>query len=231
MASMIDAFREVFSDKLSFIKLGLYTALSYYAFLVSYDSTLKNPSMLWLIILTELILFGLTIKVANNVINERDNILPSFNPLEPLWSAIKGIIAIGPFGAVIFFIASYLTGMINIILWLDIILKIIIWVLAFALFITAFSVFTIRERILDVYKIKTLFDKSGDMIIVTIFFILKSAVVNIIIVGFLGYIFYILFGAGHVFNIFLTFATVFNAAATGHYWGQINYETFDDERK
>ena len=228
MASIVDSFREVFSDNFSFFKLAIFTAPAYYNYIL-YTQAMKNNDfggfnfMLWINVL---LFLGFLVKITGNVINERDRILPSLNPFSILLSSLKGILAIGIYAWISIAIANYLCSLINIVQWVDIALQSIIWLVVVSIILAAFLMFSRHERILDAYNLKMLSDKAGDLIVVVLFFLLQLAVINIPTIGFLGYTLLILFGFGPIFDVFVAYAIVFNIAVLGHYMGQVHYETF-----
>lgn len=227
MASIIDAFRETYSDRLSFFKLAVFAApvlCSYQLYIGS-----KNDFSLFYLVagLTLFFLAGFLIKITNYVVNERESILPPLNPFKLAFCTIKGALAIGPVAIVSCLLANYVCSIINIIPWLDMTLKYSIWIVAASIIATSFLLFSGKERILDAYNIKAIFDKAGDLIVVLIIYILQIVIINLPTTGFIVYALLVLFGQGIVLNIFIAYAIIFNLAATGHYMGQIHYETFE----
>lgn len=225
MSSIIDSFREVFSDKFSFFKLLILSAPVYYSYYLYVNSKGNFAEYGWISILTILLVLGFLTKVTNNVINERDWILPSFNPFPILYSGVKCVLAIGVFSYVFFLLANYICSFINIIEWLDITLKFLIWTIFASIIVTSFLMFAQKEKVLDAYKLKVLGEKAGDLIVVLLFFILQITIINIPTTFFIGYTLLILFGFGFLFDFYVIFAIMFNVSVIGHYLGQIHYET------
>ena len=227
MASIVDSFREVFSDRLAFLKLIIlaipadYTYSLYLSAVGDHDYS-GYYQMLYL---TLFLYFGVLVKVTNNVINERDLVLPSFNPFPIAIAGLKGLLAILPSALISCLIANYLCSIINIIPWLDITLKTIIWLVVASIIITSFLMFSSKGRILDAFNVKVLFEKAGDLIVTLIFFIIQLVVINIPTTAFIGYTLLILFGFGQFFNFYIALAVAFNVAVMGHYFGQVHYET------
>jgi hypothetical protein len=224
MASIVDSFREVFTDRLSFLKLVVLAVPVYYSYQVYMESDKDFTGFFWLAGITLFLLFGFLIEVTNNLVNERNTILPSLNPFTISLSSIKGILAIGPSALISCFLANYVCSFINIIPWLDITFKSIIWLVVASIIVTSFLMFSTRKRVLDAYNLKVLSQKSGDLIITIIFFLIQLTVINLPTSAFLGYTLFILFGDGPIFNFFLALVLVFNIAVTGHYLAQVHYE-------
>lgn len=227
MASIIDSFREVFTERLSFVKMAALSIPVYYSYDIYLQSKQDFTGFFILAGITLFFLFGFFVEVTNNLVNGRDRILPSLNPFRLAVSAFKGILAIGFLTLLLVSLANYICSFINIIPWLNITLKLIIQLIAASVIVTSFLMFVTKKRILDAYNFKIISQKAGDLLFILLSFILKLAIMNVVTSAFLGYILLILFGYGPIFNFFLSFVLVFNIAVTGHYMGQVHYEILD----
>lgn len=225
MASIIDSFREVLGDRLAFLKIVLLAIPVNYTYSLYVGSNGDFAKYSWMLYLTLFLLFGMLVKITNNVANEKECIFPSFNPLSFLLDTFKGILAILPAALICYWIASYFCSLINIIPWLDITLKSIIWLVVVAIVVTSFLMFTTNKKILEAYNVKMIFDKAGDLIVTLIFFVIQAVVINVPTAAFIGYTLLILFGFGPIFDFYVCFAIVFNIGVMGHYLGQVHYET------
>jgi len=231
MASIIDSFKDTFSDRLSFIKIAVLATPVYYTYRLYVDAAGDYTGFWWMALFTFLILFGFLTKVTNNIINDNDTVLPSLNPFPIIWSASKGLLAILVPGLISYFIAVYLCSLINIIDWLDITMKTVIWIVYAAVVLTSFLMYAKREKIQDAYNVKVIFDEAGDLMVVILVFIIQLIVINIPTVVFIGYTILVLFGFGPVFDVFVSLALVFNVGVTGHYLGQTQFEVIEYKRK
>lgn len=230
MASIVDSFREVFGDHNSFIKvfvMSLPVAYSYYLYSTGNYALYSTVSAV-----TIFFLFGFLAEVTGNVVNERDMVLPQLNPFKLARTAFKGILAIGPLTFIVSMIVNAICAMINIIFWLDIVLKSGLWLVAASIIITSFLMFVEKEKIFDAYKLKVVFAKAGDLIITLLVFVLQLTVINIPTSFFLGYTISVLFGMNSVvFALFVCYALVFNIGVTGHYLAQVHYEVLDFKKE
>lgn len=224
MASIIDSFRETFTDNLSFLKFIVFAIPIYYSYGLFLNSTRDFTACILLSGLTIFLLFGFLIKTTSNVLNEGNSVLPSLNPFPIANAAVKGLLAIGPLTLVSILLGNYFASMINIIFWLDMTLKFIIWLLVASISLTAFLMFVKRERISDAYDFKILSAKAGDMMISLLFFVLQLVIVDAITIGFVAYTLIVLFGVGPILYFFLSMAIVYNVGVTGHYMAQLQYE-------
>lgn len=224
MASIIDSFRETFNDNHSFLKLLVFAAPIYYSYYL-FISAKGDFDFFWFVAsLTVFFLFGFLIKTTSGVLNERDTVIPSLNPFKLAWAALKGLVAIGPVVGICIFIASKVCPLINIISWLDITLISIIWLIVLSISLTAFLLFVKGEKIADAYNLKVISDKSGDLMVGVLFFVIQLIVVNLPTTGFIGYTVTVLFGVGPILYAFFAYAIAFNIAVTGHYMAQLQYE-------
>lgn len=225
MASIIDSYREVFDDRSAFLKMFVLAIPAFFA----YQSFLNNKGDLsdfyFLTGLTIFIVFGVLVKITTNVVNEKNNIWPTFNPLPIIWASIKGLISILPVTLVSCFIANYVCSFIQFSYWVDITLKTIVWLVATSMIIASFLIFSEKEKVLDGFNVKIIFEKSGDLSFAVLFFIIKFAIINLFTTVFLGYTIWVLFGFGVIFDVFASLALMFVLAVTGHYLGQMYYET------
>ena len=227
MASVIDSFREVFGDKLSFFKILILSIPVYYTYTLYISPKGVSKDFFMFAVLTVLLLFGVLIETTHNVISEQDCVLPVLNPFKMTFDVIKGLIAIGPFSYVLYLIAKFFCDLINITPWLDATLESLIWFIVVSFVTSSFLMFCTHERILDVFNVKEIYKNAGDLIIILLVFVLKLVAVNIPIIAVTGYAFYILFGFGNIFNCFCAFALVFNVCVVAQYMGQVHYELFE----
>lgn len=225
MASVIDSFREVFSDKFSFLKITILAIPVYYSYLL-YTQPGQNPTFFALIAgLTAFFLFGFLVEVSVNVVNDDFKLIPSLNPIKLSMSAMKGILSIGPITFVLYTIANFICTRINVIAWFDSAVEGIIWAIVLSNIITAYLMFISEEKIIDAFNIKLIFEKSGDFVVIVALYVIQLAAINLVTTGFIAYTLNLLFGAGPILNFFLAIALVFNAGAMGHYLGQLHCET------
>lgn len=224
MASIVDSFREVFSDNLSFLKILVLAIPVYYSFQLYIEAKGNFSGFFGVLFITLFFLLGFLTKITTNVVGEKDSILPSLNPFKLAFASIKSILAVGPLTLISCLLANYICSLINILQWVDFTFKFIIWLFVAAIIITSFLMYSTKERIADAYNISVLFLRAGDLMVVILFFIIQLIVINIPTIGFIGYTVLVLFGFGPVFNLFLALGLVFNIAVFGHYLGQVHYE-------
>lgn len=224
MASIIDSFRDVFTDKLSFLKLATFAVPVYYSYQVYTESKSGYGGFFLIAGITLFFLLGFFIKIISNMLSDAPKLLPSLNPIPLGFSAAKGLIAILPASWISIFLANKICSIIYIVPWLDTTLKTCIWLVAASVIMTSLLMFCTKEKIKDAFKLQLLSRASGDMILALIFFVIQLIIINLLTMGFIGYTLLILFGQGLLFNLFVAYAVMFNFAVSAHYMAQVHYE-------
>lgn len=224
MASIIDSFRDVFTDKLSILKVVVFAIPVFYSYQIYINS---KTDYSWFFVVAGITLFfllGFFIKIVNNILVATNRILPPLNPFTLGFTAFKGVLATLPIAWICIWSANKVCSIIYILPWLDTTLKVCIWLVAVSVIMTTLLMFCTNESIKDAYNMKLLSKASGDMILALVFLVIQLIVVNLLTTGFLGYTLWILFDRGMFFNFYVTIAVVFNIAVIAHYMAQVHYE-------
>lgn len=230
MASIIDSFRGVLEDNLSFFKLLIF-AIPIYFSIDLYLSGKDDNLLIILFLLTIFLLFGFLIRTTNGVLNEHDTILPPINVFKFAFSATKGLIAIAPSTVIAMAAAYYLGNMINLSPAFDIMVKSILWLLAASISLTSLLMYSRHEKITDAFNFKTISDKSADLLVGLIFFVIQIVIINFPTTILIGYVVTMLFGDGPILYFYIALAVVFNVGVTGHYLAQLQYEVLGYDRE
>lgn len=231
MTSILDAYKEVFSDKLSFVKIIVFAIPLYYCYQTYTANKLITSDVFWILCATIFFLYGFLIETTYNVINEKDSVLPSLNPFKIAYTSMKGIIAVGPSLIISSLIANYFCTIIHTGSWVDNCLKTIIWLIAISIFVMTYLLFAQNKKILDIFNLKAASEKYGDLIVMILVFALQLILINLPTTALIAYTIFILFGYGPLHNFFLAYAIIFNIAATGHYLAQAHYELLTYNKK
>lgn len=224
MASIIDSFRDVFTDKLSFLKMVVLTVPVYYSYQVYVQSKSDYSWFSIVVGITIFFLLGFFVKIVNNMLIAANSVLPPLNPFILGFNALKASLAVLPAAWISIFLANKICSIIYIVPWLDATLKTCIWLVAASVIVTTLLMFCTRENIKDAYNMKLLSKAAGDMILSLVFFVIQLIVANLPTTGFIGYTLWVLFGPGELFNVFIAFVIVFNVAVSAHYMAQVHYE-------
>lgn len=251
MASIIEAVEDIFQDGSALVKFAVYAApifLNYHLYMT------KNPLYWPLNILISIIMLGFTTECVSNARNGKEKVMPGYNIFKLFWHGIKALIAMLPyiiaFGAAAFFAFEYvLKNIITVnaagITWI-IITVLFTYGIATAAVMTAYFLYARRFRILDAYNLKTLSDAFGDVFVGLILFIIKMALLNVVIIGSVTYLFVLFTGMTNNYDVlqnlylifadltknnlylyFLSMMAVFQAAITGDYYAQLSYEAIE----
>src|SRR5574344_390525 len=163
MASIIDSFRETFEDRCSFFKLIIFAIPVYYGYTMTLPPS-SNISTAWTIgIVTAFFFLGYFAKITNNVLNEKDKVLPQLNFLKITISSIKTLIAIGPLTFIFILLANSALGFLSNIPveWFVTLFQIIIWLIVSSISLTSFLLYVRKENLAEAYNIKIIIEKSG----------------------------------------------------------------------
>ena len=228
MASIKDALEESINERGALLKYIIYAIPLYFAF-QAYTGPAKFGSLaITLYAVSGLILLGFMTRCANNVMNYRDNILPTYNFISLIWDSLKATHAIGPWCALNIYIANYLmTNFIPKIAvpWIASSATYITYGICYSIVLTAFMLYAKSQKITDAYNLKIISDSCIDILIQVIWMSLQLALLNAIIIGTVTYLFWLFLGLQNPILIFIWAMTaLLNAAITGNYLGQLNYE-------
>ncbi|MBP7212383.1 hypothetical protein KBA27_06060 [bacterium] len=233
MASIIDSFRETFEDNLSFVKIAVFAIPLYYCYTMSLTANGKYGGVWTLGLITAFFLIGYFAEITSGVLNEGDCVLPSLNFLKMAISSLKLLISIGPLTLIAISIANFALSFTTQIPlpWLITTIQVIVWLIVISISLSQFLLFVRKESIISAYNLKAVSDKCGDIIVGLIFFVIQLLLINIPTCAFLGYTIGVLFGIGPVLYAFLSYAVIFNIAATGHYFAQLGYEIMGYDKR
>ena len=225
MASVKDALEESLSERFAFIKYFIYAIPVFISYILFHKG---NMVMFYMIApLTFLMLATILIIAIRNVGTGNNYVLPTFNIIEFIISAIKAILALGPIFA-ISIIAGIMLCNINIpvaIPNIQLIYTIIVWVILGSIMLTSLIVYSKEERILDAYNFILISNSCMDILIAIIFFIPQLVIVNGLLLGTIAYLFWVFFTLENpVFIYICSMALVMNIVITGHYLAQMDYE-------
>ena len=231
MASLLDAFRETFSDENSLIKI---VTMAIPVFVTVLLSQMGPSYWLYAAILGGIViftLFGLLIQVATSVLNEKDYVIPPINPFKFFFTAIKGSVAIAPITIICTFLFFTLSKFLNFSnQYINLAIMIVMGMLFVSLILTSLLMYATREKITDVFNFQRLIGKTDDVLVTMIFFVLIFILLNAVTMGLMWYILYVLFGVGKILFAFSSYALVFNIIMVGHYLAQLQYEVLEYDK-
>ena len=235
MSSIIDAFNDAFSERLSFIKFGIYAIPVY--FCLKFYITGQMNYLYSLGTVAAILLLALFTQAIYNVRQNRREIL-SFNPIELAFSLAKSVVVLLPNVLVFGFVGKIITENISIPIDLphvDLIFDIIVWSIVFSIILTSYLCFTKYLNIRDGFNYKVIFSSFVDVFLGILFFIPQLALANVFIIGPFAYLFWLF----HVpftnwgFIVCCSIAIVVNISIIANYFAQFSYEAIvsSDEDK
>lgn len=236
MASIKDAFDESTNEHNAFIKYIIF-ALPVFGAYSMFAKGMQNS--VWFYILTfisVIIILAILSRCANNVMNFREQILPTLNPFSLAFDAIRTLIAIAPAAAINGYLAYYLVTKIYPMIsvtWIGTAATYITYAVCGSIVLTVFMLFAKRFSFIDAFDVKAISDSCIDVLIQIIWLGIQIAVLDALIAGSITYLFWLFIGIENFLMYFVWCMTaVFNVALIGNYLGQLNYEALHQaERK
>ncbi len=228
MASIRDALEESLNEPHSILKFIIFT-LPVFGAMYCYMNKMQNSIWFYILaFLSVIVIIGTMARCANNVMNYRDNTLPTFNIFVMFFDAIRAIIALIPAlainGGIAWFVINKLVPMISV----DFVAKGVTYItygVCLAIIMTVFMLFCKKFSFFNVFDVKAISDSCMDVLIQLIWMAIQIAVIDAVIAGSLTYLFWLFIGLENVVMYFVWCMTVvFNAALVGNYLGQLNYE-------
>ena len=226
MSSIVDAFNDAFSERISFLKFCIYAIPVY--FCLNLFITGQMDLLYFWGGLTCMLLFTLLTQGISNVRVNHKEIL-SLNPIKLVITFIKSFIAVFPQILVFGIAGHYLTSLISIPIELphvNLILDIIIWSIVFSIIFTSYLAFAKYMCIKDAFNYKIIFESCVDVFVALLFFIPQLLLANLLVVGPYAYLFWLF----HVpftnwgFVACSSIAVIINISMIANYLAQISYE-------
>lgn len=225
MASIKDAFDNAIADKMAFVKYFIYSIPVYFSY--EFFSKGNTDWFLYLSALTLLMLLTILVICIKNTRNGKNELLPDFNIISFIKTALKTLTALGPITAVCIILGHYLVK-IQIPIPVDniqLIYSIIVWLILSSIILTSLMIFAKNESIKEAYNLVLISNCCIDVLIAVIFFIPRLVLINLVFVGVIAYIFGIFWNFSNPIFIFIcSLALVINVAITGDYLAQLDYE-------
>ena len=235
MSSIVSAFNDAFSEKLSFLKIAIYAIPVF--FCIKFFMAGKMIEFNILSYITSCLLYALMTVGINNVRENNREIL-TLNPLKLLIVYLKSLVVTIPQGilwggigfAATTFCATTIPDEITVLVF-----SIIIWVIVGTICFTAYLSFAKYLDIRDGYNFQIIFSSCFDILAAIIFYIPQIIIAAAVVIGPFAYAFWLL----HVpfdhwfFIVLCSLAIVANVSITANYFAQISYEyivTSDDRR-
>lgn len=228
MASIVDAFNNAFSDKFLYLKMALYAIPVYFCiqfFMKGQMSYFYILGSIFTIIYAGLLAVGL-----NNVNTNRIEIL-TLNPIKLFKTIFKMLVVMIPQILVFGFFGNVTVQRVTIPIDLphaQLIFSIVVWAVFCAILLTSYLSFSRKLSIKSGFNYLEIIPASLDIFVGLLFAVPQFLILNLILVGAVGYLFWF-------FNIALTHWTflgycslvfIFNISILADYLAQMAYEHF-----
>ncbi len=178
-------------------------------------------------IVAAILLFGLCITLANNVVTKKPTIVPGVNFIEMLINAGLAILCSIPYALVGYLVYWGFTFIqVPSPTWNDTI-HILGGLLAAAFPLSALAIFVRRKNPFEVLDFKKISYGYGEVFLDSSYFVVKLTIVSIFTIGFLIYIFYLFIGfQNSLWTYLMSAVAVFYAFLGANYLAQISEEIY-----
>ncbi len=190
MASMIDAFRDAFSERFAYAKIVLFAIPVYFVahFFMIGQMALFNTFAPILLIL----IFGLFTQAIYNVKANKQEVL-TLNPISFIVGLVKTLVVLLPVGSIFGMIGYYLTKYnfpVEGVPHFNTIYHIIVWLICGSIILTSYLAFAKFQSIKQGFNFKVIFESCTDVLVHLLFVIPQWAIVNALLVGPVAYLFF-----------------------------------------
>ncbi len=224
MSSIVSAFSDAFSERLSFLKIAIYAIPVYFCARLFMAGKMD---MLYICgTLTSILLFILMTSGINNVRENKREIL-TLDPVRLLSTFVKTSIVVVPH---LLFWSAIGYGITKIIILPDdtanLIFNIVVWVIVQTMVFTAYLAFAKYLDIRDGFNLQIIFASCVDVFAALFFYVLQMIIVIPVLIGPFAYAFWLL----HVpfdhwfFIILCSLALVASVSISANYFAQVSYE-------
>lgn len=227
MANIVDAFNDSLTENMAYAKIAVYAIPVY--IIANMFVIGKTDAIPFIAPFVGLLFLALLTKGVNNVRLNKSEIL-SFNPLDLAKALLKSLIVLIPqcliFGAIGYNLTTKVTIPIDL-PQVPMIYSIVIWSIVFSIILTSYLSFAKYLKIQQGYNYKVIFESCIDVLISFFFFLIQLALVNVVLVGPVAYVFSVFnpnFANHWGFVAYCSMAFVVNISILANYLAQTSYE-------
>ena len=229
MASLVDSIKTVVCDHHPFVKIAILAVLAMFSSQVLLDKSVDpmvQNIVHWGIIF---FLFGYALECVHHNLSENEEILPPIlNPVPALLTGLKGLVALFPYIAIIYFGMAKIQPALTFEPWINWAIYIVALAFVASPFLVAALRFCKKLNIIDAYKIIKICAVLGDFVVAELFMVVLFALAIGIIFVPIGSAIKIMFNYGLVFDYYVCFASVFVVCCALQYMAQFHFETADE---
>ena len=226
MASMIDAYRDAFSEDFAYLKFVLFAIPVYFVF--HFYSIGQIAMFNTFAPILGILIFGLFTQAIYNVKANRKEVL-TINPIEFIFGLIKTLVVMVPnlliFGTIGYYVTRYNFPVQGVPHFNDI-FHIIVWLICGSIILTSYLAFAKFQSIKQGFNYKVIFESCADVFLQLLFMIPQLAIVNLLLVGPVAYLyFFFKVPFEHwTFAAYCSCVFVINISVLGNYFAQISTE-------
>jgi len=226
MASMIDAFRDAFAEKLAYVKFVLFAIPVYF---VAHFYQVGNMAMFNTFApILGILIFGLFTQAIYNVKTNKQEVL-TLNPVAFILGLMKTLVVLLPNGAVFGVIGYYITRYnfpVQGVPHFNTIFHVIVWFICGSIIMTSYLSFAKFQSIKQGFNYKVIFESCADVLLHLLFVIPQWAIVNLLLVGPVAYLlFFFKVPFEHwTFVAYCSCVFVINVSILGNYFAQASTE-------
>ena len=226
MASMIDAYRDAFSESFAYLKFVIFAIPVYFVihfFMIGQMAMFNTFAPI-----LGILIFGLFTQAIYNVKANRKEVL-TLNPFEFLIGLIKTLVVMIPngiiFGAIGYYITRY-NFPVKDIAHFNTIFHIIVWFICGSIVLTSYLSFAKFQSIKQGFNYKVIFESCADIFLQLLLMIPQLLIVNLLLVGPVAYLyFFFKLPFDHwTFVAYCSCVFVINISVLGNYFAQISTE-------
>ncbi len=230
---MKDAFEEVITEPQAKLKYFVFAIPLFIAFYL-YTKEMVGFWFYFCVAVSALEILGIMVRTANNVMNFRDFLLPTFNIFTLFGDAIRTIFAIIPAlllnGGITYYLVTKIYPMITVV-WVQKGAEYITYAVVGSIIITVFLLYAKKFRFKDTFDLKAISDSCIDVMVQLIWMTFLAIVANVFTIGLITYLGYVFIGLENFVILYAwSMSAIFNAALIGNYLGQLNYEALHQVR-
>ena len=232
MASIVEAIQDTVTGTDSWGKMlvcAVPVYLSYYFY-----KTGNLPLFYILVVPTALFMLALMSSILYNIRNCTNIPFPSLNPIRLCSIIMKGFVALGPMTLVLGILGFLLTKipLPGVISQFQVVYEFIIWLLCASILLTAYLIFSATGSVVKPYNYDLISKYCVDVLMGFFFMLIKFAVVNLVFVGFVYYVFFAFKWTGSpILEMLYAYFVVMNLCSMANYLAQVFYEAVPGEDK
>ncbi len=233
MASIKDAYQSTIGESFTGLKLILW-AIPLFWFREWIFADKPNIALISTVGAAFLILIsGFLVEISYNTIAKNSEIVPGANFLSMGFNGFLGLLATGVYAAICYFGANFACDFVKTgDAAIDMTLEIMIWFIFLGFAFAGYIVFIRRLNVFEAYNPIKFMKAYPEAFLSGAFLVVKLAIINAILVGFISYLFWLFLGFDNYLIKFIWCITImYNLVIGANYLAQLSEEIFAFEER